>query len=518
MIDAPVVTRSALFVDFDNVYLGLREIDKRAAEVFATNPGRWLAWLQQGMPSIGDQPAFGAPRSVLVRNVYLNPRTFGQYRPDFVRSAFTVTDCPPLTQQGKTAADIRMAMDVLDALAHPTQFDEFIILSGDADFTPVLLRLRTHDRRTVVFSAGKAAHAYKAACDFIVSEDLFIEAALGLATDGRAGQQPGPVAEPAARSDDLLDRMGQDLLRCVETEGTLEAVRLPAIYRKFDTFVKSGDWLGYGGLRPLTQAIIDRRPQLRINDRNDTWSVEWFLVDAPAATGDMTTTRWIPAYESQRQEVVSLIRHMVETSAEPIVMARAAQLALRRFPDLVRLTWLGHGTFANLLLSAENRGFEVYTRSSPGYVYDPMRHVLPADHVDRRVESLGPDLAELAGRVNRLTGTPILSAEEYASVFQAISDHLSTEPYHLTTTSKGVRDLCIERGHPVPRISVSFVLKGLAYSGSRLGDDVIADAPDALAEQYFDNVLRLCANSDLALSGEECNLLRRWIAPNTAEI
>ena len=42
----------------------------------------------------------------------------------------------------KTGTDIHMVMDVLDTLEHRTRFDEFIVLSGDADFTPVLLRLR----------------------------------------------------------------------------------------------------------------------------------------------------------------------------------------------------------------------------------------------------------------------------------------------------------------------------------------------------------------------------------------
>ena len=35
--------RCALFVDFDNVYLGLQRLDRKAAEAFATDPGHWLA-------------------------------------------------------------------------------------------------------------------------------------------------------------------------------------------------------------------------------------------------------------------------------------------------------------------------------------------------------------------------------------------------------------------------------------------------------------------------------------------
>lgn len=46
----PGHVRSALFVDFDNIYLGLQNEDPRAAEQFATHPGRWLRWLQQDLP------------------------------------------------------------------------------------------------------------------------------------------------------------------------------------------------------------------------------------------------------------------------------------------------------------------------------------------------------------------------------------------------------------------------------------------------------------------------------------
>ena len=53
-IAAPV--RSALFVDFDNVYIGLKKLDSAAAERFAKNPQRWLAWLQTYMVEGGAAP------------------------------------------------------------------------------------------------------------------------------------------------------------------------------------------------------------------------------------------------------------------------------------------------------------------------------------------------------------------------------------------------------------------------------------------------------------------------------
>ena len=42
--------RSALFVDFDNIYLSFANQDQQLAHQFATTPDRWLAWLEQKMP------------------------------------------------------------------------------------------------------------------------------------------------------------------------------------------------------------------------------------------------------------------------------------------------------------------------------------------------------------------------------------------------------------------------------------------------------------------------------------
>lgn len=152
--------RSAMFVDFDNLYLGLRDIDVDAAERFATNPGHLLAWLEAGDDGDGT-----VPRRFLVKACYLNPDAFGRYRSFFASAGFRVVDCPSLTQRGKSAADIHLVLDVMDALAHPTRFEEFVICSADADFTPLMTRLRAHDRRTVMVAAGPAAPAYQAVCD-----------------------------------------------------------------------------------------------------------------------------------------------------------------------------------------------------------------------------------------------------------------------------------------------------------------------------------------------------------------
>ena len=189
--------RCALFVDFDNVLIGLQQLDARLADRFATDPGHWLGELATGTD---DDGAF--TRRFLVLNCYLNPARFSEFRPHFTRAGFQVVDCPSLTQQGKSSADINLVLDAVDALAAPTRYDEFVILSADADFTPLIQRCRANDRRVTVVTASPAASAYRAVADTVMDATAFVE--LVTQTGALAGEEPsGPApatAVPAQRA------------------------------------------------------------------------------------------------------------------------------------------------------------------------------------------------------------------------------------------------------------------------------------------------------------------------------
>lgn len=127
--------KSALFVDFDNVYSGLRKLDPSVAQHFAQKPQRWMNWLVDSLQLPDPAPA-GARRRVLVRRCYLNPQVYQRFRPPFNLAGFEIIDCPALTSEGKTSTDIHMVLDIIDLLQHETRYDEFIVFSADADFTP----------------------------------------------------------------------------------------------------------------------------------------------------------------------------------------------------------------------------------------------------------------------------------------------------------------------------------------------------------------------------------------------
>ena len=203
---------SALYVDFDNIYTRLAEQDAELGRAFGTMPHRWIKWLEIHALRIlyGD----GVRRRILKRMCYMNPQCYHEFRPFFNRAAFQVVDCPPLTQQGKTSADIHLVMDCMDDLSHSTRFEEFIILSGDADFTPMLIRLQEHARRTLVLSVGYSSPAYTAAASWRIREDWFIQQAL--LEDNRESASAGiPRGMDKLRPHEKHRRLAEQIKRIV---------------------------------------------------------------------------------------------------------------------------------------------------------------------------------------------------------------------------------------------------------------------------------------------------------------
>jgi uncharacterized LabA/DUF88 family protein len=255
--------KSALFVDFDNIYIALSKTDPQAAERFASDPARWLSWLEQGYPiRAGERSYPSRQRSILVRRCYPNPDAgFRRFRSFFTSAAFSVVDCPSMTRTGKNSSDIYMVMDILDTLNHKTYFDEFIILSGDSDFMPVLLRLRAHDRRTTTLNIDFMPPAFRAACDLVISEEDFIEDALGISHE--AGEYP-TVLNRTNASTELLQEMALRVFGAVSSSGEVAGASLPEILKDFREFRDSTNWLGFGTSQRLAEGLAACDPRLQL--------------------------------------------------------------------------------------------------------------------------------------------------------------------------------------------------------------------------------------------------------------
>ena len=151
--------RSALFIDFENLPLPPEAIPN------------WLAWLEDG------QFDDGRRRNVLVKRVYWNSSA-EKHRDGYLKRGFDVILCEKFATM-KNGADIRMAMDVVELTHTNNKIDEFILVTTDSDFVPVLQRLDEKSRRSVIVvnEARSEIHTtYRQHADILIPRRKLAEA------------------------------------------------------------------------------------------------------------------------------------------------------------------------------------------------------------------------------------------------------------------------------------------------------------------------------------------------------
>ncbi|MYE13533.1 MAG: NYN domain-containing protein [Gammaproteobacteria bacterium] len=301
--------KAALFIDFDNVFLSLKKDYSDAVAKRFANPSRWLPWLEGGEHANG-KDTFRGERSLLIRRCYGSPDLMRPFRAYFTRLGFQVVACPPLTKSGKNSADIVMTLDIADTIEHTTRFDEFLILSSDADFTPVALRLRAHDRITSILANQQTAAAFRSCCDIVIDMDEF-EAVFGETRE----QAPSPVPP---RAGDASGDFGQLRIE-VETEIRRElaassaALRLPELasrMRERWPVVGESDWLGAGGFKKLLLTFEDRH--LRFSSVPPGFVYDPARHAAPPDSGDARTEHAIDLVPPNFADVPDAIADLVE--------------------------------------------------------------------------------------------------------------------------------------------------------------------------------------------------------------
>jgi len=153
-------TRSmALFCDFENVALGVREAKYAQFDI-----GRVLERLL-------------LKGSILVKKAYCDWDRYKDFKPAMHAAAFELIEIPHLRQSGKNSADIRMVVDALDLCYTKEHVDTFVIISGDSDFSPLVSKLRENAKTVIgVGVKNSSSDLLIANCDeFIYYDDLVRE-------------------------------------------------------------------------------------------------------------------------------------------------------------------------------------------------------------------------------------------------------------------------------------------------------------------------------------------------------
>jgi uncharacterized protein (TIGR00288 family) len=149
-------TNIALFLDFDNIALGVRDARQR----FETQV------LLQRLLEKG---------KIVVKRAYADWSHHKEYMAPLHEAGIELIEIPARRMTGKNSADIRLVVDALDLCYSKHHIDTFVIVSGDSDFSPLVSKLRENDK--VVIGVGvrnSTSNLLVSSCDeFIFYDDLF---------------------------------------------------------------------------------------------------------------------------------------------------------------------------------------------------------------------------------------------------------------------------------------------------------------------------------------------------------
>ncbi len=120
----PVDNNLAVFCDFENVALGVR--DAKYAKFDINKILERL--LVKG--------------SIVVKKAYCDWERYKNFKATMHEAAFELIDIPHVRMSGKNSADIRMVVDALDLCYTKAHVNMFVIISGDSDFSPLVSKLR----------------------------------------------------------------------------------------------------------------------------------------------------------------------------------------------------------------------------------------------------------------------------------------------------------------------------------------------------------------------------------------
>ena len=159
MATSPEVTNMALFCDFENVALGVRDANYEKFDI-----GKVLERLL-------------LKGSIVVKKAYCDWDRYKAFKASMHEASFELIEIPHVRQSGKNSADIRMVVDALDLCYTKAHVETFVIISGDSDFSPLVSKLRENNK--VVIGVGvknSTSDLLIANCDeFIFYDDLVRE-------------------------------------------------------------------------------------------------------------------------------------------------------------------------------------------------------------------------------------------------------------------------------------------------------------------------------------------------------
>ena len=180
MASTPEHISMALFCDFENVALGVRDANydkfdiKRVLERLLLK-GR-----------------------IVVKKSYCDWERYKGFKAGMHEANFELIEIPHVRLSGKNSADIRLVVDALDLCYTKSHVNTFVIISGDSDFSPLVSKLRENAKYVIGVGVKQStSDLLTANCDeFIYYDDLVRESAREDARRNTRNNQPATKRSP----------------------------------------------------------------------------------------------------------------------------------------------------------------------------------------------------------------------------------------------------------------------------------------------------------------------------------
>jgi uncharacterized protein (TIGR00288 family) len=117
---------------------------------------------------------------VLVKRAYADWSRYRDARHELQNAGLGLIEMPSAREGAKNRADIQMAVDAMELAYSRDHVDNFVIVSGDSDFTPLVGKLRELNKRVIgVGNRESASDLLVANCDEFIYYDTLVARAGG---------------------------------------------------------------------------------------------------------------------------------------------------------------------------------------------------------------------------------------------------------------------------------------------------------------------------------------------------
>ena len=250
----------AVFCDFENVALGVREANYAAFDIQKVLERLLLKG------------------NIVVRKAYCDWARYKEFKAAMHEAAFELIEIPHVRQSGKNSADIRMVVDALDLCYTKAHVDTFVIISGDSDFSPLVTKLRENNKLVIGVGVKQStSDLLISSCDeFIFYDDLVREsekqhkAKRKRTTKKKTRRKSSPQAEEEEKKQEALDLVVATVEDLFAERGEEEKVwgsmvkqalkrRKPGFSEKYHGFRTFGALLEEAGARGLLELEHDEK-------------------------------------------------------------------------------------------------------------------------------------------------------------------------------------------------------------------------------------------------------------------